>query len=346
MSDTGRTEGRDQSQRAVRAKVGAIRVRAGAAAAALLGLAACNRLPPAPPHLVFVSDETGPLHVIDGRTLQQTQEIAVGRRPRGLALSPDGATLYVAVSNDNRIAMVDVKSRRVRGYVVSGPDPERFALSPDGRMLYVSNERDAKVSAVDLASDRIVRQTEVGSEPEGIAVSPDGRWVICTSEAASLVHFIDAATGALADSVLVGARPRAALFSPDGRRLWVSSEARASLAVFDMATRKVIHTIDFRKIVADPAVQAVGLARTRDGRRIYVALGRGDRVAEVDAESFRVLRTFPTGHRTWGIALSPDEGRLYAANGLSGNLTVIDLASGHERALNLGGRPWGVETAR
>jgi YVTN family beta-propeller protein len=180
-----------------------------------------------------------------------------------------------------------------------------------------------------------------------MAVSPDGRLVICTSEGASLVHFIDAASGALLDSILVGARPRDAVFSPDGKRLWVSSESRGALAVFDTATRKVIHTVDFRKAVPDdPNVQAVGLAMTRDGRRLYVALGRGGRAAEVDAAAFKVLRTFRTGVRNWGVALSPDERRLYAASGLSGDLTVVDLASGRTlKTLKLGGRPWGVVTA-
>lgn len=315
--------------------------------ALLLALAGCQRLPPAAPHTVFVTDETGLVHVIDGRTLQEIQKIPIGRRPRGLALSPDGAILYVAVSNDDRIARLEVKTRRVAGDLHAGPDPERFAVSPDGRTIYVANEDDGQVGALDVAQNRIVRTTQVGPEPEGMAVSPDGRWVICTSEGASLAHFIDAASGRLVDSVLVGARPRAALFSPDGRRLWVSSEARATLAVFDMAGRRLVRTLDFRKVVPDPAVQAVGLAMTRDGARLYVALGRGNRVAEVDTASLRVRRTFPTGRRTWGVALSPDETRLYAASGLSGDLAAIDLASGRTlKDLKLGGRPWGVATAR
>ena len=46
-------------------------------------------------------------------------------------------------------------------------------------------------------------------------------------------------------------------------------------------------------------------------------------------------------------ALSPDETRLYAANGLSSDLSVIDLANGRSiRTLKLGGRPWGLVTTR
>jgi YVTN family beta-propeller protein len=50
--------------------------------------------------------------------------------------------------------------------------------------------------------------------------------------------------------------------------------------------------------------------------------------------------------RRWGIGLSPDEKRLYAASGLSGTLTIIDLQRNKvERTVTLGGRPWGAIAA-
>jgi YVTN family beta-propeller protein len=59
-----------------------------------------------------------------------------------------------------------------------------------------------------------------------------------------------------------------------------------------------------------------------------------------------VRRWWPTGTRTWGIGLSPDETRLYAASGLSGTMTIIDLrANKVERTVDLGGRLWGALAA-
>jgi YVTN family beta-propeller protein len=58
------------------------------------------------------------------------------------------------------------------------------------------------------------------------------------------------------------------------------------------------------------------------------------------------VRSFPTGERTWGIGLSPDEKRLYAASGLSGSLTIVDIErNAVTRKLNLGGKPWGAIAA-
>jgi PQQ-dependent catabolism-associated beta-propeller protein len=299
--------------------------------------------PVAQAQTAYVSDEgANVIHVIQAPRWQEAARIPVGKRPRGMQLSHDGKHLYVALGNDDRIDVIDLAARKVVDHLPSGPDPERFVVSPDGRWLYVANENDSTVSFVDIAAKKIVHEVPVGAEPEGMAVSPDGRWVICTSESASLVHFIDAASAKLVDSVLVGTRPRDAVFSADGSQLWVSSETRATVAIFAMPARTVLHTVDFDDDDRAPTtVQAVGLVLRPD--RAFVALGRGDAVAEVDPKTFAVRRYFPVGHRNWGIGIAPDGRHLFAANGLSGDITVIDLVANKPVAtIAVGGKPWGV----
>jgi YVTN family beta-propeller protein len=213
--------------------------------------------------------------------------------------------------------------------------------------MYIANEDHSAVSFLDLKTARIVREVAVGPEPEGVGVSPDGKLVVATSETANLAHFIDATTGKLLASVPVGSRPRFVLFLRGGRIVWVSSEQRGTISVFDAASHKIIRTIDLTQSFNIPEpVQAIEMRATRDESRVFVAMGRSNRVAELDPASGEVLRSFPTGERTWGIGLSPDETRLYAASGLSGTLTIIDLKRNKVMdTVKLGGRPWGALAA-
>jgi YVTN family beta-propeller protein len=57
-----------------------------------------------------------------------------------------------------------------------------------------------------------------------------------------------------------------------------------------------------------------------------------------------VKRTFAdVGLRPWGIDVSPDGRTVFTANGPSGDISVIDAASGTvRRRVALGGSPWGV----
>lgn len=300
---------------------------------------------------IFVSnEETNLVHVIDGETMKEREPIRIGNGPRGMVLSPDGRSLLVAVSKDNRIAVVDLATRTITGHIPSGPDPETFAVSPDGKRLYAANEDDNLLSVVDVAARRITQEVQVGGEPEGTAVSPDNKLIVQTSESASMAHVIDAASGEVIDNLLVDTRPRYVAFTPDGKQFWVSSEIRGTVTMFDTATRKMLGKIDFQPLgkdnPPDRVVQPVGIAFTREGARAFVALGRAGLVAEVDPKRLALVRTYPAGWRAWNLALSPDEKRLYTANGLTGDMSAIDIVANKPLGtVKLGGRPWGIVAA-
>ncbi|HEX6605120.1 MAG TPA: PQQ-dependent catabolism-associated beta-propeller protein [Sphingomicrobium sp.] len=299
---------------------------------------------PAAAETIFVSDEASDcVTAIDGATLKPIECIHVGKRPRGLVASSDGRRLYVAVGDDNRIAIVDTATRKLlRSFPT--PDPETFALSPDERDMFIANENDSLMSQIRIADGKVLRQVQVGGEPEGTAVSPDGKLVVQASETGSMAHVIDAATGAVKSNLIVDTRPRYIAFTPDGSRFWVSSEVRGTVTVFDAASLKPAGKIDFDSArLTNNIIQAVGTRFTRDGRRAFVALGRGKLVAEVDPASLKIVRTWPVGLRAWNLALSPDESRLYTADGLDGTMSVIDLKTNSARApVKLGGKPWGI----
>jgi YVTN family beta-propeller protein len=66
-------------------------------------------------------------------------------------------------------------------------------------------------------------------------------------------------------------------------------------------------------------------------------------VVVVDANTYEVLNTIPVGKRPWGITFSPDGKYLFAANGPSDDVSVVDLATEKEIArIKSPGSPWGV----
>jgi YVTN family beta-propeller protein len=92
---------------------------------------------------------------------------------------------------------------------------------------------------------------------------------------------------------------------------------------------------------APDTVQAVGIVLRP--QRAFVALGRGNAVAEVDPKTFAIRRYFMAGQRDWGVGVAPDGSRLYTANGLSGDVSVIDAVANVALAtVKVGGKPWGV----
>jgi YVTN family beta-propeller protein len=66
-------------------------------------------------------------------------------------------------------------------------------------------------------------------------------------------------------------------------------------------------------------------------------------VVVFDAESHEVLATVPTGQRVWGLAVTPDGKKVYAANSLSNDVSVIDTATNRVvKNIEAGDGPWGI----
>lgn len=79
---------------------------------------------------VLVSDlGSGELVVFEVATRTIKTRIAVGRSPTGI-LIPDNEHAYVAVSGENRIAVIDLKSLRISRTIDAGNNPDGMAWVP------------------------------------------------------------------------------------------------------------------------------------------------------------------------------------------------------------------------
>ncbi len=274
------------------------------------------------------SEKDNALAIVDLKTLAVVGSLPTCKRPRHLQRSPDGKQMLVACGESNQADIIDLTTRKSVGKLALGDDPEAFDISPDGRTLYASNEDEGALSFIDIASGKLLKSVEVGKEPEGVKVSHDGKTVWVTSEAASLVHVIDTASAKVVRNIKVGKRPRRFALTPDGKQLWVTNELGASVTVLSTADYQTLATIAFEvKGVRAADITPVGITMTQDGKRAFVALGRANQVAFVDVASRKVTDLVLVGKRAWNVALDKAEGRLIVVNGLSDDITVVDVTA-------------------
>jgi YVTN family beta-propeller protein len=314
---------------------------------------------------VYVSaEQSGEIIEVDPLAARVVQRIAVGKRPRGMMLSPDGKLLYVAQSGSPRagpgvdesklpaadraadgIGVVELASAKLVRSLPGGQDPESLALSHDGKALFIANEETAELSKLDLAQAAITQRVKVGQQPEGVSVHPSGAFVYVTCEEDNEIVAVDAAAGSVLAHIPVGKRPRAIGWSLDGQLAFVTNELDASVSVIDTRTHKALQQIELSQpgAAAGSEHRPMGIVRSADGKSFYVSTGRGGAVAEIDAVQRKLSRFIqPVGARPWGIALSADGKRLYTANGPSNDLTIVELPSGELKHVPVGGSPWGV----
>ncbi|MEV8468039.1 YVTN family beta-propeller repeat protein [Fluviibacterium sp. DFM31] len=310
----------------------------------IAALIAMVTLPTSAAEIWVTNEKDDTISVIDVETLEVIRTLPTGERPRGITFSRDFSRVYICASDSDTVQVMDPVSGEILHDLPSGEDPEQFVLHPDDRHLYIANEDDAITTVVDTETRRVVAQIDVGIEPEGMAVSPDGKVAITTSETTNMAHWIDTETQQLFANTLVDSRPRHAEFVKDGRELWVSSEIGGTITVFDTATQSEIAKISFEVDGIHPdRVQPVGFEFTQGDTHAFVALGPSNHLAVVNADTYEVEDYILVGRRVWHMAFSPDKNLLFTTNGVSGDVTVVEVAKRTAiKSIKVGRFPWGA----
>jgi YVTN family beta-propeller protein len=334
--------------------------------------AAKTDTPPAPPprpagsyHVYVTNERSNNITIIDSVTNEVVATVPTGKRPRGIHASPDGKTLYIALSGSpiagpgvdestlppadkaaDGIGVFDVAQRKLVKTIAGGSDPEEFSLSKDGSLLYSSNEDTGETSVIDLAAGSVAATLKVGdseSEPEGVTTSPDGKFVYVTAENEGMVFVIDTETRKVIKSIKVGARPRSVAFFADGSKAYVTCENDGTLAIIDAVKHVKTGDIKIGKPTAPENIKPMKIILSPDSKTAYVSAGRGKMIFIIDTATDMVTGSVEAGQRPWGIDISPDGKYLYTANGPSNDVTVIDLNTKMVlKTIKAGESPWGV----
>ncbi|MCK7513587.1 MAG: hypothetical protein MZV70_62570 [Desulfobacterales bacterium] len=111
-----------------------------------------RRLQPRRPLALCERRGGGPaFDIVDVDKRAQVAAVKVGERPRGIAFTPDGRTVYVAREHADKVYAIDVEKQSVAAVIAAGKKANGVAMRPDGKRKPVSNGGDANVLAIDTA---------------------------------------------------------------------------------------------------------------------------------------------------------------------------------------------------
>lgn len=141
-----------------------------------------------------------------------------------------------------------------------------------------------------------------------------------------------AVVGALASSPAYPS-PCDVAFSPDGSVVAVADHGRSRVVLLAAADGSARGEI--------PLVKPTALAWSGD--RLYAAENGALTVAELDPARAKLLRRLPVAPRPAGVAVAPRRRLLAATGSATGELTIVDLATGRPaRRVPLAGEPFAV----
>jgi YVTN family beta-propeller protein len=290
-------------------------------------------------------------------------QTALGERPFGIALSPDGR--FLAVTNDGvgtqSIMVVDrVNCQVIQEIDYTGPDGVYVGIqySPDGSTLYASaggtvftqngqSYNGVRVYSVDPAtgmlteSNPILIPMPIGKTGKpinlftaGLTLSADGNTLYVADNLGSALTVVDltspaATTGGAATTIQVGPNPYTVVLSNDGNTAYVSNQGGLTVSVVDL-THPFLAETDRIEVGTHPNAMAVNPTNNE----LYVANADSDTVSVIDTTTNIVVRTIDLspyvgsreGSSPDSLAVSPDGKTLYVVNSLNDDVAVIKLS--------------------
>lgn len=281
-------------------------------------------------HRAYVSSSwNDTVSVIDTADLKVIQSLPAGFEPVGVITDQSG-TLYVANRLSNDVSVIDLKSGQETKRLLAGRGASYLALSPDGKFIYCTHiypnpgahqtEPKSEITVIDTARQVVVERKAMRNVAGvfHVAFSHDGRLgVVAQLRPKNLIPLAHVEHGSVFGDSLT-------LFGPDvGEDVQVPIDELDryyalpwGVAITPDKSKLFITTTGSQSVTVIDVPNLIKTAKSRP--RPFVN--------DLSASADYVLTRIHVGLNPRGLLLSTDGKRLYVANRLDDNISVIDTA--------------------
>ena len=229
--------------------------------------------------------------------------------PAGLAISPDGKRLYVALNLGNCLAELDTATGKVLRQWDAGVAPYAVALA--GSKAYVSNWGGRRPTG-DAVTGPAGRGTLVRVDPVRYIASEGSVSVFDLSAKPEKSGVCPAEA-----EIITGLHASALAVSPDGRWVVVANAGSDTLTVIDSRNNQIEETVCARQNPADLfGAQPNALAFDKSGDRLFACNGTQNAVAIFDFKpgQSQLRGLIPVGWFPGAITYDAPRKSVYVAN--------------------------------
>jgi DNA-binding beta-propeller fold protein YncE len=293
--------------------------------------------PPTRDYLVFVGSESvdrvtlirfGP----KGAAVERERYVGISPiellGPHGVGVSPDKKSLFVSLAHGNpfgKLLKLDAATGNVQGNVMLGNFPATLQVSPDGYFVYVVNfnlhgEMVPSDVSVVAANEMVeIARIPTCTMPHGSRFSPDGAHHYSACMMDEMVVDIDTHTLSVARHfVLTKGQEKGASGAP---------RAATAMAGHDMGGHGMTPPAP-----GDANCSPTWAQPSPNGKLLWVACNKSSDIAEIDVETWSLVRRIPAGPGVYNLGVTHDGSKLIGTNKRGQSVSVIDLATGKELA--------------
>jgi YVTN family beta-propeller protein len=182
--------------------------------------------------------------------------------PSGMALSPDGSRLYVALNGINELGVIDTATNTLVRTIKVGNAPRQVVLV--GHEAFVSNE-----------GGRPAKPGEYTNQSDGTAIVANK---VTGAASTGTVSEVNLDTGREVKEIAVGLEPTAEYLAPHGT-LMVANSNDDSFSMIDTKTAEVVQTVNVNPLPGSTVGSYPNAITMPDPGHILVSIGRDNALA-------------------------------------------------------------------
>lgn len=221
-----------------------------------------------------------------------------------ITFDPSSRRLYISHSTEVKVAEAD--TGKVVGSIADLKRVHGIALVQNLGKGFISDGGGDEAVVFDIKALKVTAHIKTGGNPDCIIYDPASKHVFTMNGKTSDSSVIDPATDAVVATISMGGRPEYAVADGDGT-IYDNIEDKNEVVALDSRT----NTIKSRWPIA-PAEEATAMAMDVKRHRLFIG-GRNKLLAIMDAETGKVIQTFPIGAGVDTNIYEPETGLLFTA---------------------------------
>jgi YVTN family beta-propeller protein len=291
------------------------------------------------------SEDAQSVTAIDLGTRQAVATLPAGPTAHAMAVTRDGARLYVVNRRGRSLTVIDAQAPAVLDTITLASDPMGAAISPDGRWLAVLGRDRLAAWVLDAATGALEHEISLGDAPPGAGPpgprsthpvwAPDSASFYAQDNVHTALVRVDALGGAVVARLALPSPAHMAYVAPDGARLYALCVGTAdgavppSVAVLDAASGRLLADVPIPLAAGETGELHHGALDVTRGRFLVANLGQGrprggHSVHVLDTDGLRLVGRLEAGAGAGHPLLSPDGARLCVVNHSAPRLHVFD----------------------
>ncbi len=261
----------------------------------------------------------GALAVLKTDTMEKIAEIDTVVGSSHVAVTPDGAQVWLAHANGGKVSVIDTKTNTVVKTIKVADVPNEVAISPDGKWAFVANVGSDLVSVIEIESLQVVKTVQAGDGPHGVTVSPDGTELWVSSRDSFDVTIINTATLETKTIIPTGGSANHVAFSQNGKWAYVTNQRSNEIVKIDAQKKEVVakipvgidpHEISLEDYVSNNfesinytfASEGIQANTNEQSNSEKSDLSERFKSTSVDGVGIDVLRVISTDSEVYGVA--------------------------------------------